>query len=205
MTNITVIESKKQEAPESFQALSQAIHVYNDRSHAGNKKTKRRGEVNRTKKKVYKQKGTGGARHGARSAPIFVGGGVTHGPDGLKKILVLSDELKKKALEQALYKKSESKNLVSVDSISSFNKTKQVAQVVKEILTTLGKKKDTKVLFVVGAYTKELFRAFSNISNAEVVLEKDLNALKVYLSGVVAYEKSSEVKEKKQTKKPKKS
>src|SRR3990172_10907754 len=46
----------------------------------GTAKTKTRGEVNRTTAKWYRQKGTGRARHGSRSAPIFVGGGVAHGP-----------------------------------------------------------------------------------------------------------------------------
>jgi large subunit ribosomal protein L4 len=50
------------------------------RRQAGTHKVKERGEIARTKKKMYKQKGTGGARHGARSSNIFVGGGVVHGP-----------------------------------------------------------------------------------------------------------------------------
>ena len=65
---------------ENLSLLSQAIHIYRDRAHIGLAKTKTRGEVARTTKKWYRQKGTGGARHGARSAPIFVGGGTAHGP-----------------------------------------------------------------------------------------------------------------------------
>src|SRR5258708_19285930 len=60
--------------------LAQAIRVYDDRSHVGFAKTQGRGEVNRTTKKLYKQKGRGGARHGARSPPIFFRGGFTHHP-----------------------------------------------------------------------------------------------------------------------------
>ena len=47
---------------------------------AGTHKTQSRGDVSVTHSKLYKQKGTGGARHGSRNAPIFVGGGVAHGP-----------------------------------------------------------------------------------------------------------------------------
>ena len=66
---------------ENLPLLAQAVRVYEERSHIGFAKTKTRAEVNRTTKKVYKQKGTGGARHGARSAPIYVGGGTAHGPN----------------------------------------------------------------------------------------------------------------------------
>ncbi len=64
--------------------LAQAIHIYREDSHRGVAKTKTRGEVDLTKHKVYKQKGTGNARHGAKSSPIYVGGGVAFGPTGYK-------------------------------------------------------------------------------------------------------------------------
>ncbi|MBI1872200.1 50S ribosomal protein L4, partial [Candidatus Collierbacteria bacterium] len=67
--------------------LSQVIHVYRANTHQNTSKVKTRGEVNRTTKKVYRQKGTGNARHGARSAPIYVGGGVAHGPSGVSPAL----------------------------------------------------------------------------------------------------------------------
>lgn len=67
--------------------LNQVIHVYRDNTHQNTSRVKNRGEINRTHHKVYKQKGTGNARHGARSAPIYVGGGVAHGPSGVKPAL----------------------------------------------------------------------------------------------------------------------
>ena len=66
--------------------LLQAVRVFEDRTHFGLARVKTRSEVNKTRKKLYKQKGTGGARHGAKSAHIFVGGGVAHGPKGEKEI-----------------------------------------------------------------------------------------------------------------------
>jgi len=65
--------------------LVQIVRVFEDRTHFGLNKVKTRSEVNKTRKKLYKQKGTGGARHGAKSAHIFVGGGVAHGPKGEKR------------------------------------------------------------------------------------------------------------------------
>jgi len=72
--------------------LAQAIYVYEDRAHVGLRKTKTRSEVERTTKKVYRQKGTGGARHGSRRAPIFVGGGVALGPRPLKREVLLNQK-----------------------------------------------------------------------------------------------------------------
>lgn len=62
--------------------LAQAVQIYLARARQASAKVKTRSEVNRTKKKWFKQKGTGNARHGARTAGIFVGGGVAHGPNG---------------------------------------------------------------------------------------------------------------------------
>src|SRR5579884_516617 len=62
------------------QLMSQAVRVYLANQRQGNAATKTRGEINMTTAKWYRQKGTGRARHGAKSAPIFVKGGVAHGP-----------------------------------------------------------------------------------------------------------------------------
>jgi large subunit ribosomal protein L4 len=60
--------------------LSQALRIYMNNLKSHNSHTKTRSEISLTTKKVYRQKGTGGARHGAKSAPIFVGGGIALGP-----------------------------------------------------------------------------------------------------------------------------
>src|SRR3989344_5782006 len=60
--------------------LTQAVKVYLTNQRQGNVKVKTRSEVIGSTKKIYRQKGTGKARHGAIKAPIFVGGGVAHGP-----------------------------------------------------------------------------------------------------------------------------
>lgn len=68
----------------------------------GTHNTKSRGEVNLTKAKWYRQKGTGRARHGARSAPIFVGGGVAHGPKPRKYTKDMPRKMRRQALRCAL-------------------------------------------------------------------------------------------------------
>ncbi len=68
----------------------------------GTHKTKRRGEVNRTHAKWYRQKGTGRARHGSRNAPIFVGGGRAHGPLPHKYIKEMPKKMRHSALRSTL-------------------------------------------------------------------------------------------------------
>src|SRR5664280_2511271 len=62
------------------QIMTQAVRVYLANQRRGTVKTKSRGEVKISTRKIYRQKGTGRARHGAASAPIFVGGGIAFGP-----------------------------------------------------------------------------------------------------------------------------
>ena len=81
----------------NMNTLAQALRIYEERAHPGLRNTKTRSEVNRTTKKVYKQKGTGGARHGSRRANLFVGGGVVFGPRPDRRMLNISDKLKIKA------------------------------------------------------------------------------------------------------------
>src|SRR3990167_9301765 len=78
--------------------MAQAVRVYEDRQHPGLAKAKTRGEVTASTRKIYRQKGTGGARHGAISAPIFRGGGIAFGPKPRNFELKLSKQMKKKAL-----------------------------------------------------------------------------------------------------------
>lgn len=81
----------------------------------GTHKTKGRSEIARTKKKFGRQKGGGGARHGARSAPIFVGGGRAHGPRVRSHAHDLPKKVRALALRHALSSKAGSSNLIIID------------------------------------------------------------------------------------------
>ena len=76
VTGTTNVSDKLFGADVKLVLLAQAARVYLSNSRQSTSKVKTRSEINRTKKKWYRQKGTGGARHGARTANIFVGGGV---------------------------------------------------------------------------------------------------------------------------------
>src|SRR3972149_8149295 len=110
--------------------LAQAIRVYEDGGHTGLSKTKTRAEVNRTTKKLYKQKGTGGARHGSRRAPIFVGGGVAHGPRPIKRVLTLPLKLRKLARAIAYTVKAKENEMVVVKDLGKLEKTKEASELI---------------------------------------------------------------------------
>ena len=89
-------------------------------------KTKQRGEIKGSTAKIYAQKGTGGARHSSRKAPIFVGGGVAHGPKGaVYKIKKINKKVRKIGLFHILSDKNKNKLLFVVDDFKSeIKKTK---------------------------------------------------------------------------------
>ena len=89
-------------------------------------KTKQRNEVIGSTRKIYAQKGTGGARHSSRKAPIFVGGGIAHGPKGDNyKTKRINKKIRKLALAQTISKKNINKELhIFEDVKKQINKTK---------------------------------------------------------------------------------
>ncbi len=148
--------------------ITQAIHVYQENSHRGVSKTKTRGEINATKKKVYKQKGTGNARHGAKSAPIFVGGGVPFGPTGLGSApKSLNQKMKGQALLGVLSLFQKENRLVMVNSADIKESSTKSAQ---SVLGT------DKAAFVFFSETQGLLKAISNLSNITILSARRLNA-----------------------------
>tara|TARA_Y100000590_G_C15601380_1_gene970200 strand:+ start:218 stop:844 length:627 start_codon:yes stop_codon:yes gene_type:complete len=93
-------------------------------------KTKQRGEIKGSTAKIYAQKGTGGARHSSRKAPIFVGGGVAHGPKGaVYKVKKLNKKIRKIGLMHLLSQKNKLNSLVVVEDFKNeIKKTKQFNQ-----------------------------------------------------------------------------
>lgn len=169
--------------------LAQAVRVFEDRTHFGLSKVKTRSEVNMTKKKLYKQKGTGGARHGAKSAHIFVGGGVVHGPTGMKRDLKMSISMKKKALRIALANKFASGKAILVEGINKITKTQEASKALDILKSKLNMKSNyvikSKVLVVLANSDAKIFRFFKNIKNVDVVKFSDLNAFLVVKRSLV--------------------
>ena len=100
----------------------------------GTHKAKGRSEVNRTTAKAYRQKGTGNARHGSRRAPIFVGGGVAHGPTPRKYTKKMPRRMRRAALRSALSVKAENGDVVVLDEVSlNTPKTKEMMSLVDNV------------------------------------------------------------------------
>ena len=88
--------------PLNLDLIHQALCVVENRRHVGRHKTLTRSEIDLTKAKWYRQKGLGRARHGSRSANLFVGGYKAHGPTGEKRVLRMPKRMRRKALLSAL-------------------------------------------------------------------------------------------------------
>ena len=100
----------------------------------GTHKAKTRSEVSRSTAKIYRQKGTGRARHGSRKAPIFVGGGKAHGPRPRKYTKAMPRKMRRAALCSALSAKADAGDIVLLDQISmDAPKTKTVATLMRTL------------------------------------------------------------------------
>ncbi len=105
-------------APCNPDLLHQAVVTIEDQIRQVSAKVLTRSQVKLTSAKWYRQKGTGRARHGARSAPIFVGGGVAHGPKGVRRERRLNRKMKRRALAGALTQKVHEGAVIIVDEIT---------------------------------------------------------------------------------------
>jgi large subunit ribosomal protein L4 len=100
----------------------------------GTHKAKGRSEIRKSTAKIYRQKGTGNARHGSRRAPIFVGGGVAHGPLPRKYTKRMPRRMRRAALRSALSAKAESGDIVLLDNVSmSTPKTKEMVSFIDSV------------------------------------------------------------------------
>jgi large subunit ribosomal protein L4 len=143
--------------------LHRVVRWQRNNAQAGTHKVKTRSEVNYSTKKIYRQKGTGGARHGARSAPIFRGGGVYKGPTPRSHGHDLTKKFRKLGLKHALSSKAATGNLVILDNADLKDaKTSQLAKAVKE--------QGWKRVLIIDAEVNDNFaRAASNISGVDIL------------------------------------
>jgi len=160
--------------------LAQAIRVYLSNLRQGTAHTKTRSEINRTKKKWYKQKGTGNARHGARTPSIFVGGGVAFGPRGIENWhKTLTAKTKLLALQVAL--SAQKSNLFLSKNISSLKgKSSEAVQ----LLSAVSNGED-KILVVLAKSSDLTLRSLRNLENVLVMTADRINALHIAMADKV--------------------
>ena len=143
--------------------LHRVVRWQRNNAQAGTHKVKTRREVSYSTKKIYRQKGTGGARHGARSAPIFRGGGIYKGPTPRSHGHELTKKFRKLGLRMALSAKAKAGALVIIDDAASDGKTAALAKQVK----SLGWK---RALIIDGATVNENFlQAARNIEGLDIL------------------------------------
>ncbi len=160
--------------------IAQAIRVFLFNQRSSYAKTKTRSEVAGTRKKVWSQKGTGNARHGNRTAPIFKGGGVALGPDGMQNYsLKMNKKMKKQALNAVLTKFAQDKKIMVIDD---FSKLEPKTKVGNKLITGLKGSdsvlsKSKKIGVITETTIDSVKRAFGNIKSVNLLT---LNSLNVY-------------------------
>jgi large subunit ribosomal protein L4 len=143
--------------------LHRVVRWQRNKAQAGTHKVKTRSEVSYSTKKIYRQKGTGGARHGSRKAPIFRKGGIYKGPTPRSHGHDLPKKVRALGLKLALSAKAKSGALVVIDEATSNGKTSELAKQV----ANLGWK---RALIIDGAAVNETFaQAARNIEGLDVL------------------------------------
>lgn len=152
--NLTVVE----DGEKGNQAVHDLIVAYHANRRSGSAKVKTRGEVRGTGKKMYRQKGTGNARHRTKKAPLYVGGGVAHGPRPRDYSKQVSKRVRKLALQRVLGDRIAEGAVQVVDSFEiPDGKTKSFVAALREI-TDAG-----KVLVVAPKFDEKTLLAHRNV------------------------------------------
>ncbi len=160
------------------QAVHDLVTAYRANRRTGSANTKTRGEVSGNNKKIYKQKGTGNARHGDKRAPIFVGGGVVFGPRPRDYSKHVPKTVRKLALRRVLGDLTREGKILTVESFSVDGKTKNFVSAVSTLTSAV------KVL-IVGNFDDQTFLAARNVGWAQLVSASDVNVEQLLLANSV--------------------
>ena len=168
--------------------VSNVLYKTNANYKGRHAKTKQQNEVSGPTSKIYAQKGTGGARHASRKAPIFVGGGIAHGPKGelAYKKRKLNKSEKKLSVASLITEKNNNKNLVIFsDFINEIKKTKEMHLIIKKF-------EITNSLLVLDNKSKEkIEKSTRNIPNVKVTDVNHFSAFDIVKFKKVVFTESS--------------
>lgn len=169
--------------------INQAIRVYLANQRQGTSSTKTRSEVKGSTRKIYRQKGTGRARHGANKAPLFVGGGIAFGPKPRDFSLKLPQKMRKIALLSALSEKAKDGAIKVVDGDFS-GKTKEISNLFKKLSLTNKKGEVNRVLLIVSS-DKNARQGAKNIEGVEIENAMSLSTYPVVVNRQILFVKSA--------------
>jgi large subunit ribosomal protein L4 len=171
----------------SLAALHQVIKAYLANQRQGNASTKTRSEVDVTKSKPFRQKGTGRARAGSANSPLWPGGGTAFGPKPRSYTEKVNKKVRRLGLKSAYSMKARGDGIVVVEDFElTAPKTKSVADVFK-VLGIAGK----KVLFIVPGVDANLLKSSRNILNCVTEAALNANAYDVTNADVLLMTRSS--------------
>lgn len=164
--------------------LHRVVRWQRNKAQAGTHKVKTRSETSYSSKKIYRQKGTGGARHGDRNAPIFRKGGIYKGPTPRSHGHELTKKFRKLGLKHALSAKVKAGELVVLDAAEAEGKTAALAKQVN----ALGWK---RALVIDGAEVNEGFaKAARNLTNLDVLPSMGANVYDILKSDTLVLTKA---------------
>lgn len=173
--------------------VSEASKVYLANQRRSKARARRRGEVSGSGRKIWRQKGTGRARHGDRYAPIFVGGGVSHGPTGTENWhLNFSKKKTRKALFVALSEKYRKGELVFVNDIDKLQgKTKEAEKGLLEILERAVGLKRGKKMPKISLILVRPSLAFRNLPWLKTTLVENFNTYEALDNRFLVFEENA--------------
>ena len=168
--------------------VSNVLYKTNANYKGRHAKTKQQNEVSGPTSKIYAQKGSGGARHASRKAPIFVGGGIAHGPKGelSYKKRKLNKSEKKLSVASLITEKNNKKNLIIFsDFINEIKKTKEMHTIIKKFEIT------NSLIVLDGKSKEKIEKSTRNIPNVKVTDVNHFSAFDIVKFKKVVFTESS--------------
>lgn len=165
----------------------EAVKSYMANQRLGTATTKTRTEVKASGKKPWRQKGLGRARAGTAASPVWVGGGIAHGPRPRSFYYALPKKARRSALRSALSDKAREGGVKIVEGLTLAEpKTKKAIELLKSVGV-----EDKKCLLVLGAKNDVLARATRNIQGVKMAIAKDLNIHDIVASDALVIDKDA--------------
>ncbi len=165
--------------------LQRMVNYQLAKKQQGSHQSKGRSDIARTGARLYRQKGTGKARHHAASAPQFRGGGKAHGPDSRSHAIDLPKKVRQLALRHALSAKAADSSIVVVDDLASDGKTKSLADQFKNLGLD-------NALFIGGETVDANFKnAASNLAHIDVLPVQGINVYDILRRNTLVLSKSA--------------
>jgi large subunit ribosomal protein L4 len=170
--------------------LALAVNVYLSNQRQTTRKAQTRSEVSRTTAKIWRQKGTGRARHGSRRAHIFVGGGVAHGPKlNANFAKTLPKKMRRKALLGALSLRVKNNELVVMNNLDLVaNKTKAFSELLTKVVNYPTSR---KVLIILPDVFEGVINACSNLKGVSITQAKRLNTHEILHANTIILSKEA--------------